>query len=39
MAIHYIAGGRITESWIHWDSAGLVQQVSTVVPIGPAKGA
>ena len=39
MAIHHIGGGRIAESWVHWDSAGLVQQVSSVLPTESAKGA
>jgi predicted ester cyclase len=33
--IHKISGGKIVESWNHWDVYGMLTQLNAVIPLSP----
>jgi steroid delta-isomerase-like uncharacterized protein len=39
MQIDHCSGGKITETWTNWDTAGLMQQLGVVPPMGTGTAA
>lgn len=39
ISISRIAGGKIVEGWVNWDSLGMLQQIDVVTTLFKAKGA